>query len=114
MNGTAQGKAGWREIVPAVIAISAVLAGVLTYLIFAMPSADPPEARPGAVRLFATWLMFTVLLSLMFAAGIWRMTGGNTGAESDISPRGALIAMAATVAVCGLGAFAYFVFRQGG
>jgi hypothetical protein len=111
MNGTARGRTGWRGIAPAVIAISAVLAGVLTYLIFAMPSADPPDARPGAARLFATWLMFTFLLSLMFAAGIWRMTGANTGAESDISPRGALIALAATVAICGVGAFAYFLLR---
>jgi hypothetical protein len=56
--------------------------------------------------LAAIWLMFTILLALMFAAAIWRMTGWNTGAASDVPPMKALIAVTAVIGIVGGGAAA--------
>jgi hypothetical protein len=111
VNETAPRKNGWRRLAIAVVAISGVFSALLTYLVFAMPSADPVDAHPTLFRLVAAWLLFTFLLSLVFAAGIWRMTAGNDGAGSEISPMKALIALAATLGLCGFSVVAVAMFR---
>ncbi|MGH6770470.1 MAG: hypothetical protein ACRECO_15765 [Xanthobacteraceae bacterium] len=110
MTEAAPHKGRWAGLAIAVVAVSAVFSALLTYLIFAMPSADPPGTWPTPAQLVATWLMFTFLLSLMFGAGIWRMTGWNGGGASDISPMSALIALAATIGIVGFGAAAVPLF----
>jgi hypothetical protein len=114
MSGALQRSARWRGLAGAVVGVSALFAAVLTYAIFALPSADPPDLPVTTVRLIATWLVFTLLLSLMFAAGIWRMTGSAAASGSAMSPRVALAILASTIAICSFGAFAYFLLKQGG
>ena len=102
-------KDGRSVLVAAVIAVSAVLSAFITYFTFAMPSADPPGTQPGAAHL-AVWLMFTVLLALMFTAGIWRMSRPIGGVPSAISPMTALIVLAVVIGLCGSSVIAVGVF----
>ena len=67
----------------ATAAVSAAFATLLTYFIVVGPDADAPAA-PEVLRLAATWLAFTILLALVFAAGIWRMTRRSSGDEPGI------------------------------
>jgi hypothetical protein len=109
---TASPQRNWAAVATTTIAISAALAALLTYLIFTMPSADPPGTFPIPARLAATWLMFTVLLAFVFAAAIWRMTRWNRGAASDVSPMKALIAVTAAIGIVGGGAAAVPLLRS--
>ena len=100
----------WLRTALATVAVSAAFAALLTYFIAVLPDADASTA-PGALRLAATWLAFTILLAGVFAAGIWRMTRRSSGDEPGIPPLKALIVLASVVGVCALSPVPVFLLR---
>lgn len=65
-----RGVPDWVWLALAAVAVSAVLAAVLAYLIETLPSADGP--RPLIVgRLVVDWISFTVLISLLYGVAIY-------------------------------------------
>jgi hypothetical protein len=87
----------WGGIIAATFAAAAVPGALLTHM--SAPEVLPP---PAALRWIGAWLLFTLLIASVFAAGIVRMTWDNDGGENDISPWAALAAMVAVIAVCTL------------
>jgi hypothetical protein len=110
MDETESRKHDRLRIAFATAAVSAAFAALLTYFIAVGQDADAPAA-PGFLRLAATWLAFTILLALVFAAGIWRMTRWSSGDEPGIPPLKALIALASVVGVCALSPVPVFLLR---
>ena len=95
----------------ATVAVSAAFAALLTYFIVVPPGADASTA-PGFLQLAAAWLAFTILLAVMFAAGIWRMTRRNKGDEPGISSLKALIVLASVIGLCALSPVPVFLLRD--
>lgn len=110
MGETGSRRHDWFRTAFATVAVSAAFAALLTYFIAVSPGAEAPTA-PGFLQLTAVWLMFTILLAAMFAAGIWRMTGWNRGDESDVPPLRALIMLASTIGICALSVVPVFLSR---
>jgi hypothetical protein len=108
MDETGSRKHDWVPVALATIAVSAGFAAALTYFTVGTPDAN--ESAPGFLQLTAAWLGFTLLLTMMFAAGIWRMTSSNSGA--GIGPFAALIALASVVGLCGLSPVLVFQFSH--
>jgi hypothetical protein len=115
MNAIARFFRNWGAIIAATLAVAAVPGALLAQL-----AASDAPAPPPLLRWIAAWLMCTLLIASVFAAGIVRMCWDNDGGENDISPWAALSALVAVVAVCtlsivpivgfGVGNAQYFIY----
>jgi hypothetical protein len=97
MNAIARFFRNWGTVTAAILAIAAVPGALLTQL----AASDAPAPTP-VLRWIVAWLLFTLLIASVLAAGIVRMSWDNDGGENDISPWAALSALVAVIAVCTL------------
>lgn len=97
MTSMQTSRSDWLKVAVVTVGIAAAFSAVLVYAMAVFPTADPPGVRPGLFGWLVQWLGLTPLFTLLFAAGIWRMTGSTT---AIVSPWGALAILAATVILC--------------
>jgi hypothetical protein len=107
MSGIPQFLRKWGGLIAATLAIAAVPAALLTQL-----AASDAPTPPPVLRWIVAWLLFTLLIASVLAAGIVRMSWDNDGGENDMPPWRALAMLVAVIAVCLLSIVPIFGFRM--